>query len=162
MKKNTGFRGWFYFRMGYSSYFAFIFAAVNTLTVTYYLAVERYPTLQAIFPNFSQYVVIVAAIGIPLLILVGYSHFKKTQAYRSEAEISMESDPFRRRMVINTEILVNLNLKLTEMILKLSQDEKLSSEELDKIKKTQQELSNFVKERTFQNQKDLLYFKQMA
>jgi len=161
VKKNTGFRGWFYFRMGYSSYFAFIFAAVNTLTVTYYLAVERYPTLQAIFPNFSQYVIIVAAIGIPLLILVGYSHFKKTQAYRSEAEISMESDPFRRRMVINTEILVNLNLKLTEMILKLSQDEKLSSEELDKIKKTQQELSNFVKERTFQNQKDLLYFKQM-
>lgn len=147
--------------MGYASYFAFIFAAVNTLTVTYYLAVERYPTLEAIFPNFLQYVVIVAAIGIPLLILVGYSHFKKTQAYRSEAEISMESDPFRRRMVINTEILVNLNLKLTEMVLKLSQDEKLSSEELDKIKKTQQELSNFVKERTFQNQKDLLYFKQM-
>lgn len=147
--------------MGYASYFAFIFAAVNTLTVTYYLAVERYPTLGAIFPNFVQYVVIVAAIGIPLLILVGYSHFKKTQAYRSEAEISMESDPFRRRMVINTEILVNLNLKLTQMILKLSQDEKLSSEELDKIKKTQQELSNFVKERTFQNQKDLLYFKQM-
>lgn len=147
--------------MGYASYFAFIFAAINTLTVTYYLAVERYPTLEAIFPNFVQYVVIVAAIGIPLLILVGYSHFKKTQAYRSEAEISMESDPFRRRMVINTEILVNLNLKLTQMILKLSQDEKLSSEELDKIKKTQQELSNFVKERTFQNQKDLLYFKQM-
>lgn len=147
--------------MGYASYFAFIFAAINTLTVTYYLAVERYPTLGAIFPNFVQYVVIVAAIGIPLLILVGYSHFKKTLAYRSEAEISMESDPFRRRMVINTEILVNLNLKLTQMILKLSQDEKLSSEELDKIKKTQQELSNFVKERTFQNQKDLLYFKQM-
>lgn len=147
--------------MGYASYFAFIFAAINTLTVTYYLAVEKYPTLEAIFPNFVQYVVIVAAIGIPLLILVGYSHFKKTQAYRSEAEISMESDPFRRRMVINTEILVNLNLKLTQMILKLSQDEKLSSEELDKIKKTQQELSNFVKERTFQNQKDLLYFKQM-
>jgi len=147
--------------MGYASYFAFIFAAINTLTVTYYLAVERYPTLEAIFPNFVQYVVIVAAIGIPLLILVGYSHFKKTLAYRSEAEISMESDPFRRRMVINTEILVNLNLKLTQMILKLSQDEKLSSEELDKIKKTQQELSNFVKERTFQNQKDLLYFKQM-
>lgn len=161
MKKSIGFRGWFYFRMGYASYFAFIFAAINTLTVTYYLAVERYPTLEAIFPNFVQYVVIVAAIGIPLLILVGYSHFKKTLAYRSEAEISMESDPFRRRMVINTEILVNLNLKLTQMILKLSQDEKLSSEELDKIKKTQQELSNFVKERTFQNQKDLLYFKQM-
>jgi len=31
MPKHTGFRGWFYFRMGWSTYFAFIFAAINTL-----------------------------------------------------------------------------------------------------------------------------------
>ncbi|SVE64402.1 uncharacterized protein METZ01_LOCUS517256, partial [marine metagenome] len=43
MTKNTGFRGWYYFRIGYSSYFAFIFAAINTLTVTYFLAIENYP-----------------------------------------------------------------------------------------------------------------------
>ena len=161
MKKNTGFRGWFYFRQGYSSYFAFIFAAVNTLTVTYYLAVERYPSLETIFPNFVQYVIIVTAIGIPLLIFVGFAHYKKTQAYVSESEISMESDPFRRRIVVNTEILVDLNLELTKMIIKLSQDEKLSNEDLDKIKRTQQDLSNFVKERTLKNQKDLLYFQRM-
>ena len=50
------FRYWFYFRIGWSQYFAFIFAAINTLTVTYFLAIEKYPALQAIFPSFLQYV----------------------------------------------------------------------------------------------------------
>ena len=44
--------------MGWSTYFAFIFAAVNTLTVTYFLAIERYPFLTTIFPSFLQYIVI--------------------------------------------------------------------------------------------------------
>ena len=46
MAKNLGFRGWFYFRTGWSTYFAFIFAAINTLTVTYYLAIEQAPILR--------------------------------------------------------------------------------------------------------------------
>ena len=43
MKSNLAFRAWFYFRQGWSTYFAFIFAAINTLTVTYYLAIEKIP-----------------------------------------------------------------------------------------------------------------------
>ena len=39
--------------MGWGTYFAFIFAAINTLTVTYYLAIENYPVLKAIFPSFE-------------------------------------------------------------------------------------------------------------
>ena len=31
-KKSTSFRAWFYFRTGWAVYFAFIFAAVNTLS----------------------------------------------------------------------------------------------------------------------------------
>ena len=52
-KGNVGFRFWYYFRSGYGTYFAFILAAVNTLTVTYYLAIEKFPTLQAVFPSFG-------------------------------------------------------------------------------------------------------------
>ena len=52
--QNKGFRGWFYFRQGWSMYFAFLFAAVNTLTVTYYLAIERYPLLHDLFPTFIR------------------------------------------------------------------------------------------------------------
>jgi hypothetical protein len=51
-------------------------AALNTLTVTYYLAIEKYPLLQTIFPSFFQYVLIIVSIGVPLLILVGYAHWK--------------------------------------------------------------------------------------
>lgn len=48
--------------------------AVNTLTITYFLAIERYPILVSIFPSFIQYVLIASSIGIPILILVGYAH----------------------------------------------------------------------------------------
>ena len=34
VKNNLGFRSWYYFRTGWSTYFAFILAALNTLTVT--------------------------------------------------------------------------------------------------------------------------------
>ena len=66
MKQNLFFRLWFYFRNGWSTYFAFIFAAINTLTVTYFLAIEEYPFLKDLFPTFVLYVVIVSSIGIPI------------------------------------------------------------------------------------------------
>ena len=50
-KNNIGFRGWYYFRTGWTTYFAFILAAINTLTVTYFLAIENYPILKSIFPS---------------------------------------------------------------------------------------------------------------
>jgi len=159
MRRNLGFRFWFYFRSGWSSYFAFIMAAINTLTVTYFLAIERYPLLEAVFPTFIQYIIIVSMIGIPLLILVGYAHWKKTPAYRSEADIWMESNPYQARMLVNTEILFRLNLKLTEMIIKQSKNEKMSEAELDEISKLKNEFSEFDKQRTLANKKDIEYFK---
>ena len=110
MKNNTGFRGWYYFRQGWSMYFAFIFAAVNTLTVTYYLAIEKVPILVGIFPSFVHYVVIVGSLAIPSLIFVGYLHFKRTAAFAAEANVVIEANPFQRRMLVNSELLLKLNL----------------------------------------------------
>ena len=81
MPKSSGFRGWYYFRQGWTVYFAFIMAAVNTLTVTYFLAIESYPVLQEIFPSFIHYILIVGAIGIPLLITIGYIHYTQTAIF---------------------------------------------------------------------------------
>src|SRR3989338_4963736 len=133
MEKHLGFRAWFYFRNGWSLYFAFIFAAINTLTVTYYLAIERIPSLQMIFPSFLHYVVIVTLVGVPLLIFIGYAHYKKTAAFRSEVDISMETNPYQRRMVVNTEAILRLNLKLLDLILKSSAVDKDSKEDLENI-----------------------------
>ena len=159
MSKNVGFRGWYYFRMGWSTYFAFIFAAVNTLTVTYYLAIEKYPVLVSIFPSFINYVVIVTGIGIPILVLIGYAHWKRTAAFRTEVDIAYEDDPFRSRMLSNSEITVKLNLKLMEIMLRVSQGEKIPQEEIDKITELKNELSEFVEGRVFRDRKDLTYFK---
>ena len=128
MGKNLGFRGWFYFRIGWSTYFAFIFAAINTLTVTYYLAIDNYPALKEIFPSFEQYLLIIVSIGIPILILTGYSHYKKTKAFRSEVDIWIESNPYQARWLVNSEMTLQLNLKLTQFIIRLSNGEKLSNE----------------------------------
>lgn len=159
MKQNLGFRFWFYFRSGWSSYFAFILAALNTLTVTYYLAIEKYPLLQTIFPSFFQYVLIIVSIGVPLLILVGYAHWKRTPAYRSEADIWMESNPYQARMLVNSEMLMQINLKLLNLLIKQSKNESISDDELDTIIKLQQELTKHSEERTFANKKDVEFYK---
>ena len=159
MKRNLGFRAWFYFRQGWATYFAFLFAAINTLTVTFYLAIEKYPLLSNIFPTFLHYVIILSGIAIPLLIVVGYAHYKRTPSYLAETAVQMETDPFRRRIMVNGEISVLLNFKLIEIILNIYKNEKLSQEQLDEITKIHDSLSKLVKERTFANKKDLEFYK---
>ena len=158
MAKHVGFRGWFYLRIGWSTYFAFLFAAVNTLTVTYFLAIEKAPLLQEIFPTFVHYVVIIVSIGMPILIAVGYVHYKKSPAYRSEADIWIESNPYQARWLVNTEIILKLNLKFTELLTKLSKGEKLSDDELKEITDLQKEFSEHIDTRTFDNKKDKDFF----
>ena len=147
MGKNLGFRGWYYFRTGWATYFAFIVAAVNALTVTFFLAIENYPSLSVIFPTFFHYIVIVVGVGVPILILVGYVHFKKSKSYRAEQDILIETSPHFRRILQNTEILLPAYLKLTEIIVKLSENKKLTDEELKEISKFQNQLNNHIDKR---------------
>ena len=161
MKKNTGFRAWFYFRQGWTTYFAFIFAALNTMVVTYYLAIENIPVLKTVFPSFYAYLVVTAALGIPLLIFVGYAHQKKTASYKTEADIYYESNPHALRSLINTEFLLELNLKLNEKLIKIISDDKLSEEEIEDLRKLQKEIIEFTGKRTLKNKMDLTYFKKM-
>ena len=156
MGTSTGFRGWFYFRMGWSTYFAFILAAINTLTVTYFLAVDNYPTLMIIFPSFEIYVLIITSIGVPLLIFIGYSHYKKTKAFRSEMDVLIESNPFLRRNTVNADINLRFNLRLIDLILKLSKDT-ISKEELKDMEKIKSEIIELVKNRSLFNNLDMDY-----
>ena len=159
MKQRTGFRGWFYFRMGWSTYFVFILAAINTLTVTYFLAIDNYPVLKSIFPSFEQYAVMMVCIGIPLLILVGYAHFKKTLAYKSEMDVMIESNPYITRNTVNADLSLKLNLKLISLLLRMSNGEKIEKNEIDEIEKLHNEISKFVEKRNFKNDLDIEFVK---
>ena len=161
MTENSLFRLWFYFRNGWSMYFAFIFAAINTLTVTYYLAIERAPALQAIFPSFFQYIAIVSLIGVPLLIGIGYAHWKRTKARKAEVDIGFETNPYQRRFVVNTEIILHLNLKLIEMLMRSTSGEKLTENEMKEIQVYKDDIENHIEQRTFKNQMDYQFFKKI-
>ena len=147
MERNLAFRGWFYFRTGWATYFAFVVAAVNALTVTYFLAVENYPVLNSIFPTFFHYIGIVGGIGVPALVLVGYVHFKKSKSFKAEQDILIETSPHIRRILVNTEVLLPSYLKLLELIVKISQNEKLSQEDMNQISKLRNELDDHINQR---------------
>ena len=156
VKKNIGYRAWFYFRMGWSTYFAFILAAINTLTVTYFLAIENYPELMAVFPSFEIYIVIITSVGIPTLIFVGYSHYKKTNVFKSEVDILVESNPILRRTTVNADMNLRFSIKLFDLLLKLSKN-KVSEDELNDAKKIQNEIINLIKNRSLSYEFDMNY-----
>ena len=160
MGRNPGFRSWFYFRNGWSLYFAFIFAAINTLTVTFYLAIEKYPTLNWIFPTFFHYILVVVSIGVPLLVLVGYIHYKRSSARKAEVDISYETDAYKARTLVNTEIAITLNMKLLDIITKISKKQELSDKDNQELEKLRKKFQTFTNDRTFKNKMDLKFLRE--
>ena len=156
--KKRGYRGWFYFRIGWNTYFAFVLAAINTLTLTYYLAIDNYPVLKELFPTFEQYILIVVSIGVPLLAFTGYAHYKRTKAFRAETDVWIESNPYQARLLVNTEMILGLNQKLTEFIIKLSKDEELKDDQLKELSDLQKKFSDHVSSRTLDNKQDKNFF----
>ena len=159
--KSPLFRAWFYFRNGWSLYFAFIFAAINTLTVTYYLAIDKIPFLLNLFPSFTHYIGGAVLIGVPILIAIGFIHYKKSPAFRSDTTIGFETNPFVRRNLINSELNLELNLMIQNLLSRLSNNEKLTGDELNKIQESRNMIDDFINKRSIKNNKDLEYFKKL-
>ena len=147
MTRNVGFRAWYYFRSGWSLYFAFIFAGVNTLVVTYYLAIEQAPILKELFPTFIFYMIFSVSIGIPLLIAIGYIHYKKSPSYTSESDITVESYPYYYKLTpgFDKQVVFPLYMILTKMMKKMSSDEKFTDDELKEIDDLQKKIDLLIK-----------------
>jgi len=147
MKKSLPFRAWFYFRQGWATYFAFIFAAINTMVVTYYLLIEKLPVLKEIFPSFGLYLGTLVILGIPLLILVGYAHYKRTPAFSEEIEVSYLSNPYLFKITPgwNKEVVFPFYLLITNILMKISKNEKLSDEEVKELNEIQNKITELLK-----------------
>lgn len=146
MKKKHGFRAWFYLRTGWSQYFAFVFAAINTLTVTYFLLIDKYPFLKSLFPTFAHYIIIISSIALPILIVIGYIHFKRIPAFSSEVDIVQTSSPYTYKLtpgwMINAQY--PLYLLLTKMMLKMCNNEKFSEEEIKELTELQKKIETLL------------------
>ena len=51
-----------------------------------------------IFPTFFHYVLIMIVVGVPILLFIGYAHFKRTEGFKAEADVAMESNPHMKRI----------------------------------------------------------------
>ena len=146
LKKNLAFRAWFYFRQGWGTYFAFIIAAVNTMVTTYYLAIDKASNLKIIFPSFTTYAIFWVAVGMPLLITIGYIHFKKSPAYSSELDVSVEANPYCFKLLPGwqRDTLFPMYLLMMNMLVKLSNNEKLNDEEIKLVSEMQKNLQILI------------------
>ncbi len=144
MKKNIIFRSWFYFRQGWSIYFAFIFAAINTMVTTYYLAIEKMPALKEIFPTFQFYVILLSSIAIPILIGVGYLHQKKSPI-QAEIDIQYEVNPYQKKMLTNTDEILRQQYMINSILIKLVKNKQLTEKEFDYINKINTKLEDDTK-----------------
>jgi len=61
---------------------------------------------------------------------------------------------------VNITILVELTMKLNEMMFKMAKNEKLTSKEIEEIEKLQNEMKKFTNERKFSNKKDLEFLRE--
>ena len=147
MGKPKPFRLWYYLRTGYTTYFTFIFASVNVMTVTYYLAIENLPVLKEIFPAFTDYVLTLLIIGIPSLVLTGWLHFRRSTAFKSEAEITMESNPYLYKLPPGywVNVLMPFYLQTSKMLVKISKNEPITEEEINETNELEKKMIHLLK-----------------
>ena len=119
------FRAWYYFRIGYGTYLTFLLGFVSTIVTVYYLAVNNISFLKSIFPNFWLFSMLAIAIGVPLAVFSGYFHFKRSQAYSSEVDITVEANPYFYKITPGKEKDMTIPITLAGIDLNLAMARKL-------------------------------------
>jgi len=145
-QKKNAFKTFFYFRIGYATYLAFFIGIVNLLTTSYFLAIKKVPDIVNIFPTFEIYVTTIILIGIPLVTLVGWLHFKRVGTYSAESAIGQQAFPFNYRYQpgYNKEVFGPAYLEILKINRKKLTGEKLTEEDLKKIADLEKQLENLI------------------
>ena len=87
-------RSWFYFRVGYNTYLVFLVGYGSTLVTVYYLAIRNIPELQRLFDRFWIFALLATIIGVPVSVIIGWIHTKRSTFWKAEMDISVEANPY--------------------------------------------------------------------
>jgi len=125
------FRSWYYFRLGYGAYLAFLVGFVGNIVAIYYLAVKNLPFLYQIFQHFYVFTIILIVLIVPIGVLIGWLHMKRTLAYPTEAAIGVEANPYNYMIVPGkeTELFAPYWLMVTNSLQKILEKENILSPE---------------------------------
>jgi hypothetical protein len=124
-------RVWYYFRIGYGTYLTFVLGAVNTLVVVWYLAIREVPALETFFGHFIPFAIVTTVIGIPFGVIMGWVHLKRSPAFSSEQDISVEANPWYYKLPpgYNREAFGPVYLELLVELSRLLDAQKLLTDE---------------------------------
>ena len=88
------FRSWFYFRVGYGTYIAFLIGFASNIIVIYKLGVKENTIIGPFFSSLTLFALLALAVMIPICIGFGLYHMKRTGAYAADATVSTEQNPY--------------------------------------------------------------------
>jgi len=97
------FRAWFYFRQGYNLYLAFLIGFASNIIVLFRLGVEPNKTLLDIFPSLGIFTAVGLLVAIPVGILAGLYHMRRTAAFAADAAVQTESNPYMYKAIPGKE-----------------------------------------------------------
>ena len=131
IRKNLITRFWYYFRIGYGTYLTFLLGFVSTLITVYYLAIKNLPYLLDLFPHFETFAILATVIGAPVSVAIGWLHLKRSHAYGSEADITVESNPYSYKLTPGkeAEAFAPSYLETLKLVSKLLKSQNLLSKE---------------------------------
>ena len=75
-------------------------------------------------------------------------HMKKSAVFKAEVDIGIEANPHMRRLLFNTEEILQHQLFLTNLLIKSSTNEKLDEKDIDEIKQIQSNLQKYLENKT--------------
>ena len=76
-----------------------------------------------------------------------YENHFKTPSYKAEADITIESHPHFKCMFENMDLLISVNLRLSNIIGKMSKNEKLDEKDFEEFANLQKELDEKIKDK---------------
>jgi len=127
------FRSWFYLRVGYGTYIAFLIGFVSNIIVIYKLAIAD-TSLVSVFPHLTEFAILAVVIASPLSVIIGLYHMRRTAAFAADATVSMEANPYVYKIIPGKEreVTIPLSIMTARVLLKLAGD-KLAPEEKQEL-----------------------------
>lgn len=102
-----GFRSWSYFRTGFGTYFSTPIGVLNTFLLLY-IASQQVHFINRFFGNFWVFICVFGTVGVLASVFAGWLHFKRSRAYSSDMEISVEANPWNWKVTPGKEKIISV------------------------------------------------------
>jgi hypothetical protein len=101
-----------------------------------------------IFPKFLPFSVLATVVGVPLTVVIGWIHLKRSRLYSSETDVGAEANPYNYKSTPGKEIELSwpVNLMILRILERLAETNgQLSEEERRELQVMKEKLSIIIK-----------------